>query len=217
MAEIEYFYSAHSAFAYIGSARLMEIARTAGRRIAHRPIDLRRVVATTGPGSTNGLTPARQAYFSGREIERWAEARGAPVMAGVPSHHDKDMTLANGMLIAALLQGAEVDGLAHCLLQAHWRDDADLADEETLARLGEEAGVEPGPLLAAALSPEVQAVYAANSEEAIRRSVFGSPSYFVDGDMFYGQDRLELIERALERPFAGTWPRPEGVMGRFAG
>ena len=78
MAEIEYFYSAHSAFAYLGSARFMAIARAAGRRIAHKPIDLRRVVAVTGPGATNGRTPARRAYFSGREIERWAEARGAP-------------------------------------------------------------------------------------------------------------------------------------------
>ncbi len=205
MAEIEYFYSAHSAFAYLGSARFMAIARAAGRRIAHRPMDLRRVVAVTGPGATNGRTPARKAYFSGREIERWAEVRSAPVMAGWPSHHDKDMTLANGMLIAGLQQGIEIDRLAHRMLEAHWRDDADLADRETLARLGGEVGLDPAPLLAAALSPEAQATYEANTEEAIRRSVFGSPTYFVDGDMFFGQDRLELVERALVRPFAGTW------------
>ncbi len=208
MAEIEYFYSAHSAFAYLGSARLMEIARAAGRRIAHKPIDLVRVVAVTGPGATNGRTPARRAYFSGREIERWAEARGAPIMAGFPTHHDHDMDLANGMLVAGLRQTVDVDQLAHCMLRAHWRDDADLADRETLTRLGQSAGVDPAPLLAAALSEEVRADYGANTEEAIRRSVFGSPTYFVDGDMFYGQDHLELVARALERPFAGTWPRP---------
>jgi 2-hydroxychromene-2-carboxylate isomerase len=208
MADIEYFYSAHSAFAYLGSARLMAIAQAAQRRIAHKPMDLRRVVALTGPGPTNSRTPARLAYFSGREIERWAEARGAPVMAGFPTHHDKDMALPNGMLIAALLQGLEIDRLSHRLLEAHWREDADLADRETLARLGKEVGLDPGPLLAAALSPQVEAVYAANTDAAIQRSVFGSPTYFVDGDMFYGQDRLELIERALERPFAGSWPKP---------
>ncbi len=52
MAEIEYFYSAHSAFAYLGSARLMEIARAAGRHIVHKPVDLRRVVAEAGAGPT---------------------------------------------------------------------------------------------------------------------------------------------------------------------
>lgn len=207
MSEIEYFYSAHSAYAYLGSTRFMEIARAAKRRIAHKPMDLRKVVAITGPGSTNGLTPERRSYFSGREIERWAEFRAAPIMQGIPTHHDKDMTLSNGMLIAGLRQGIDIDQLAHCMLEAHWRDDADLADKTTLIQLGNSAGVDPEPLLDAALSPQVQAVYAGNTEEAINRSVFGSPTYFVDGDMFYGQDHLEMVERALERPFAGSWPR----------
>jgi 2-hydroxychromene-2-carboxylate isomerase len=206
MSEIEYFYSAHSAYAYLGSARLMKIGLAANRRIAHRPMNLLRVVAVTGPGPTNGRTPARRAYFSGREIERWAEFRAAPVMQGFPTHHDKEMTLPNGMLIAGLLQAINVDRLAHSMLEAHWRYDADLADIETLTRLGKTAGVDPEPLLEAAMSPEVQAVYASNTEEAIDRSVFGSPTYFVDGDMFYGQDHLEMVERALTRPFAGAWP-----------
>ena len=207
MAEIEYFYSAHSAFAYFGSMRLMEIARAAGRRIAHRPIDLNKVIAVTGPGASGSRTPERRAYFFGREIERWAEARNAPIASELPTHHHNDMTLANGMLVAGVLRDMTVDRLAHALLEGHWRDDADLADRATLARLAASVDLDPEPLLAAALTPEVQAAYAANTEEAIGRSVFGSPTYFIDGDMFYGQDRLELMERALERPFAGTWPR----------
>jgi 2-hydroxychromene-2-carboxylate isomerase len=203
---IEYFYSAHSGYAYLGSARLMAIAREAGRPIVHRPMDLRRVVAVTGPGATNALTPQRRAYFSGREIQRWAQYREAPVLPHRPTHHDNALDLANGMLIAGLEQGLNIDGLAHELLQGHWRYDADLADRETLSRLASAAGIEPGPLLDAALSPAIQAIYEANTEEAIRRSVFGSPTYFVDGDMFYGQDHLELVARALERPFEGQWP-----------
>jgi 2-hydroxychromene-2-carboxylate isomerase len=204
---IEYFYSAHSAYAYLGSARLMEIAAAAGRTLDHRPMDLGRVVAVTGPGPNNRRTPERRAYFSGREIERWAEYRSAPVMGRFPTHHDKDMTLANAMLIAGLREGLDIDRLAHRMLEAHWRDDADLADPATLSRLAGEVEVEPAPLLAAAASPEVLETYEANTAEAIARSVFGSPTYFVDGDMFYGQDRLELVERALMKPFAGTWPR----------
>ncbi|MEQ9126152.1 MAG: DsbA family protein, partial [Alphaproteobacteria bacterium] len=68
------------------------------------------------------------------------------------------------------------------------------------------AGLDPAALLAAADTDAVRARYEANTEEAIRRSVFGSPTYFVDGDMFYGQDRLELVERACVQPFKGTWP-----------
>ncbi|MDP6705247.1 MAG: 2-hydroxychromene-2-carboxylate isomerase [Alphaproteobacteria bacterium] len=207
MAEIEYFYSAHSAFAYLGSARFMEIARAAGREIVHRPVDLGRVVPAAAASGFTERTPNHRAYYFGREIERWSEERDAPVMPGMPTHHRKDMTLANGLLIAAMAQGQNVDRLAHCMLEEHWRDDADLADEETLARLCRSVEIAPEPVLEAALSPEVRAQYDANTEEAIRRSVFGSPTYFVDGDMFYGQDRLEMVERALRRAYAGEWPR----------
>ncbi len=208
MSEIEYFYSAHSSFAYLGSARLMEIARAANSRIIHRPIDLNRVVEATGPGWFGDRTPSRRAYFFGRDKAHWSEFRSVPIMDRRPTHHDNDMTLANGMLIAGLLQAVHIDRLAHGMLEAHWRDDADLANRETLAAIGAQVGLDSEPLLHAALSPETRAVYEANSEEAIRRSVFGSPTYFVGGDMFYGQDRLELVERALVKPFAGCWQPP---------
>ncbi len=206
MADIEYFYSAHSSFAYLGSARLMEIAAAGKHRIAHKPIDLGRVVEAAGPGWLGDRTPSRRAYFFGRDKEHWSEFRGVPMMRRRPTHHDKDMALANGMVIAGISHGMDVDALAHAMLETHWRDDADLADADTLAAIGAQAGLNPAPLLDAAVAPEIQAIYRSNTEQAIERSVFGSPTYFVHGDMFYGQDRLELVERALEKPFAGTWP-----------
>lgn len=206
MKTIEYFYSAHSAYAYIGSKLLMATAKAGGRRIEHRPMDLRAVVAATGPGPHNSRTPERRAYFSGREIERWAEYRGVEILSW-PSYHDHEIATVNGMLIAGLLQGLDIDALAHRFLEGHWRDDADLADTDTLAALARDVGVDPAPLLDTAGSPEVTAVYEANTAEAVERSVFGSPTYFVDGDMFYGQDHLEMVERALRQPYAGTWPR----------
>ena len=202
MSEIEYFYSAHSAYAYLGSARFMEIAKAAGRTIRHRPNDLRRVVPASGSTPFGERSKGHYAYFFRREIDRWAEERNAPVMLGRPTYHDNDMTLCNGMLIAGLVQGQNSDQLAHVMLESHWRDDSDLADRETLVALAKRVDMDPEPLLAAALGDEVQAIYEANTLEAIERSVFGSPAYFVDGDMFYGQDRLEMVERALRKPYA---------------
>ncbi len=112
------------------------------------------------------------------------------------------------MLIAGVVGGGvEVDRLAHAMLESHWRDDSDLGDRDTLAALARGVDIDPEPLFEAAAGAEVQALYEANTEEAIRRSVFGSPCYFVDGDMFYGQDRLEMVARALQRAFAGSWPK----------
>ena len=143
MADIEYFYSAQSAFAYLGSARFMTIAKAAGRGIAHRPIDLRRVVAEAGSVPFGKRSKAHIAYFFGREIERWSEARGAPTIPGIPTHHAKDPALANCMLIAGLGCGIGIDHLAHAMLEAHWRDDANLADRPTLAAIGRAVGIDP--------------------------------------------------------------------------
>jgi len=204
VAEIEYFYSAHSLYAYIGSRRLQQIAAKTGRRIAHRPMDLRAVVAQAGAVPFGKRTQAHKDYFFGREMERWAEQRGVALGDSFPSHHANDITLPNCLLIAALGEGRDIHALEYRLLEAHWREDADLADAATLERLAGEAGWDGARLLEAARTEPVQAQYEANTREAIARSVFGSPTYFVDGDMFYGQDRLEMVERALSRPYART-------------
>jgi 2-hydroxychromene-2-carboxylate isomerase len=206
MSEIEYFYGAQSAFAYLGAARFMAIARAAGRRIRHRPIDLGQVVGAAHSTGFGERSAPHRAYFFGREIERWAEHRGVAFKGGIPASHRNDSTQANCLLLAAAGQGLDVDGLALRMMQAHWRDHADLGDGAVLRALLESAGIDPGALREAARSPQVLAAFQANTAEAIERSVFGSPTYFVDGDMFYGQDRLEMVERALERPYARNWP-----------
>ncbi len=203
MAEIEYFYAAYSGFAYLGSRRFYEIAKAANRNIIHRPVDLREVVKILAPSEFARRSKAHVAYYFGREIKRWSEFRNAPVLDSTPTHHNNDITLPNCMLIAGMEQGHNIDRLAHAMLEGHWRDDADY---DELVKIGNSVDLNAKSLLDHAISPEIQAIYKANTEEAIERSVFGSPTYFIDGDMFYGQDRLEMVERALQKPFAGKWP-----------
>ncbi|MEQ8347288.1 MAG: 2-hydroxychromene-2-carboxylate isomerase [Sneathiellaceae bacterium] len=205
MAEIEYFYSAHSLYAYFGSTRLSAIAAAAGRQIRHRPFDLTVLMERIGSPGFTERGKAKRAYFFGREAERWSEDRQAPMVADLPAGHRKDQALPNCFLIAALQQGVPVDALAHRLLEGHWRDDLDLTEPANLERLAGDVGVDPAPLLAAAGSEAVRAAYRANTDEGVERGVFGSPTYIVDGDVFYGQDRLEQVERALARPYRMGW------------
>ena len=207
MKQVEYFYSTHSAFAYIGSARLQEIATAAGREIVHRPVDLGPVMLAAGAKASRDRTEAHRQYFFGREIERWAEHRAAPIIDYRPTHHDNSLALSSGMVIAAIDQGMNVDKLVHAIMLSHWRDDSDLADADTLAAVAKMVDVDAVPLLEKAMSTEIQAKFEANTKEAIERSVFGSPTYFVDGDMFYGQDHLEFVEKAFTTPFKGNWPK----------
>ncbi|WP_270726812.1 2-hydroxychromene-2-carboxylate isomerase [Shimia sp. Alg240-R146] len=200
--DIEYFYSTHSAFAYLGAKRLAEICEAHDCRLIHRPFALSPVVEAAGGLSFAGRTQAHVDYFFGREIERWAEYRGVPVIAHRPTYHDNALHLSSGMLIAAEQAGLDVDALSFAMLQGHWRDDIDLANPEDLARVAQAVGVDAAPLIMTAMTPNVQAVFEENTQEALARGVFGSPTYFVDGDMFYGQDHMELVERALIAPFA---------------
>lgn len=199
MPSIEYFYSAHSAYAYLGGQKLAQICADYGCTLLHRPIYLSPVIEAAGSQPFAARTKAHADYFFGREIERWAEYRGVDMIDYRPTHHDNPLTLSNGLIIAAAEAGAPVDQLSYAILKAHWVKDADIADAATLAGLVTDLGLDADSLLTAALSAPIQALHEQYTQEAMTRSVFGSPTYVLDGDMFYGQDRLELLEHALSK------------------
>ncbi|WP_299869756.1 2-hydroxychromene-2-carboxylate isomerase [uncultured Roseobacter sp.] len=206
---IEYFYSVHSAFAYIGSKRLREICADHNVQLVHRPILLTPVVEAQGSLPFRGRTQAHVDYFFGREIERWAEFRGVPVINFRPTHHDADYSLASGMILALGDRGREVDEMSHAVLEAHWRDDHDLSDSHILCQVAHALGHDGSALLDQAASQNIQEKLRANTQKAQRQNLFGSPTYIVNGDPFYGQDRLELVARAIVEPFAPTtWENP---------
>ena len=198
MKQIEYFYSAHSAYAYLGAWELARIAEAAGAQVVHRPFDFRPVVAAAGGQPITERTEHHMSYFFGRELTRWAVYRGLPILDFRPTYHDNPLALANGAIIAA---GASADALSQAILQAHWRDDADIANQAVIAALASDVGLDGDALVEAAMSADVQAQHTTNTDDAIARGVFGSPTYFVEGDMFYGQDRLMMVAHALEQPF----------------
>ncbi|WP_299046684.1 2-hydroxychromene-2-carboxylate isomerase [uncultured Tateyamaria sp.] len=209
MTDLIYYYSAHSAFAYLGSARVMALCAQHNLTLVHRPIPLSPVVEAQGSLPFAKRTQAHVDYFFGREIERWAELREVPVVPFRPTYHDADYALAAGMILALGDRVAPVDAMAHAILQAHWRDDADLSDAPTLRALAEGLGHDPDTLLARAQSPDVSATYRANADAALHAGVMGSPTYVLGTEMFYGQDRLEMLERACAQPFTPTrWVNP---------
>ena len=204
MQPIEYFYSAHSSYTWLGSARFAEIASASGRTVIHKPVDLDGVLEGAGSTAFSERSEKFRSYFFFRELQRWSEYRDAPIL-GRPQYHHHDPALANCMIIAAQQDRLDPQPLAHALLRSHWSFDSDLADAATLNRVATEAGFDGTGLLSSACTQAVRDELSRNTDEAIERSMFGAPTYFVDGDMFYGQDRLELVERALAQPFKREW------------
>jgi len=177
--------------------------------LIHKPVLLSPVVEAQGSQPFQARTQAHVDYFFGREIERWTEYRDVPVVNNRPTYHVADYSLASGMVLALGETGTNTDMMAHSLLETHWRYDADLSNPETLAGIAKGLGHDVEALIKKAASEAVQAKSQKNSIWARDLRAFGSPTYIVDGDPFYGRDRLELVKRALSRPFsASTWSNP---------
>ena len=201
MATIEYFYATHSVYAYLGASTFSKMTSCSNHRIIHKPYNLPEAIIGVGSTNIGDRTEAHLNYFFRREIERWSEYREVPIKTFLPKHHFNSLLPSSAMIIAGIRLGLEIDTLAHAMMKFHWLYDADLADNETLKTIANSVDIDPIPLLGLSETEDIVKAFTANTTEAIDRSIFGSPTYIVDGDMFYGQDRLELVERALTKPF----------------
>lgn len=197
---LDYYYSVRSVYAYFGSQRIIALARRSGRVLRHCPIDLSRVVPAAGSLPFAQRSATLREYQFGRELERWSEWLELPVIVE-PVHHYGDRALPSGFVLAAQQAGCDVDALSDAMLAALWREDRDIADRGVLAAIAASVGIDAAPLLDRALALDIQASLEASTLEAIRIGVLGSPTYVVDGECFYGQDRLMFVERQLARPF----------------
>lgn len=203
MKTIDYYYSTRSNFTYLGAARLNALAKAHGRRILHRPILLSVTMPAIG-GMPFADRPTMLRNYSMRDALRWAAHLGVELLRE-PVHHVGPVELPSGIVIAAQRatgrgEPGDVDDLSLAVLQALWRDDRDIADPAVVTELCRSAGfATPDALVDEALSDGVQAELRRNCQEAIMRGVIGAPTYFVDEEPFYGQDRLDFVERALAR------------------
>ncbi len=193
---IDYFFCMNSPWVYLGQRRLEEIAGRRGARISYHPVDLRemmlRLIGRDDPPERSELHRA----YGKRDMERWAAFYGLP-LSDDPRHYPVSQHLAARVVVAADRFGADVAPLVLALPRAVWAEDRDIADKGVLTAICEECGLPGDILLRAADDTETLERFGANTDEALARGVFGIPSYVVDGEIFWGQDRLDFVERAL--------------------
>lgn len=194
---IDYYFAPQSPWAYLGHQRFVQIAKAAGTMVRVLPMDLGKVFPVSGGLPLGKRAPQRQAYRL-VEMARFSKALNLPMnlhpkffpVAGDPAakliiavdmHHGTDAALA--------ITGA--------VLAAVWHEERDIADAATLAALLSEHKLDAA-CLALSDTPEVQARYDGYTQSAIDAQVFGAPTYVVDGDMFWGQDRLDFVAQKLK-------------------
>lgn len=192
---IDYYFSPVSPFAYLGGERLTKIARDVGARVNVRPIDFTKVFPATGGIPLKQRAPARLVYRLA-ELQRWRDYLDVPLVLE-PKHFPTDANPAALMIIAAREQGRDALALSQRVLRAVWVDERNIADQETLLALATDVGLNGKTLQERSADPAIAAQYERDTQDAIRRGVFGSPTYVIDDELFWGQDRLDFVERKL--------------------
>lgn len=189
---VDYYLTMNSPWSYMGAARLEKIAKSAGARVNVYPAKFAELFAATG-GLPLAKRPLSRRNYRLAELKRWAEYLKMPINPE-PAHFPADDTLAAQAVIAAQENGLDALGLSCELGRAQWELEQDFAHMGTVSAACSRAGIAVSDLGDLSLCA---AQFEANTKSAISRGVFGFPTYIVDDELFWGQDRLDFLERKL--------------------
>lgn len=198
MKKILYFYSVASPWSYLGIKRLKEISKKYSAQIIEKPIDLvgKVFVATGG-------TPVPQRHISRQnyrllELKRWGEFLNIKINQKPKFFPPKDPHLPALFCLASIDMGINMD-FSSKVLEHLWVKENDISNIDTLKLIADDLKISFEELNKLATSDKIKKIYEANTQEAINMSIFGVPSYIYNNEIFWGQDRLELLEYSLKK------------------
>jgi 2-hydroxychromene-2-carboxylate isomerase len=202
--QLDCYYSLSSPWAYFAGPQLQDIVRRHHDQLVLKPYDFQAVVLKTG-GVPIRTRPQPRRDYHALELARWRDYLGMPLTIE-PRHYPQQLPkdpdwnkYAGWMVIAAQRQGLDALPLSHALLRALWAEERDTSQAEVRIAIANENGYDGAALQALERSPETLADYQAFSADAERLGVFGAPTFVLDGERFWGQDRLPFVDRALDR------------------
>jgi 2-hydroxychromene-2-carboxylate isomerase len=190
--KVEFFWDAASPYTYLAATQIEALAARAGAVLSWHPFLLGKVFEATG-NRAPVTVPAKGKHLF-RDLQRWAEHYG--VVVNMPKVFPVNSVLALRCAIAAASpdQGAP---FAMALMRAYWVDGVDISQPASVGAVADSIGLDGPALLQRAQEQAVKDQLRANTEEAVRRGAFGAPTFFVGDNMFWGNDRLVLLEQFL--------------------
>jgi 2-hydroxychromene-2-carboxylate isomerase len=195
---IDYYMTLNSPWTYLGGALFAEIAARNGAKVNIKPSKFGPIFEQSGGLPLPKRAPQRRAYRL-MDLKRWREVRGIPLVLE-PKYVPCDDLAATRLLIAAKLQGKDALKLSIEFGRALWEREETLTDPAVVSAAAQRAGLDAPTIRAnAPAEAELDALHEQFTREAIAAGVFGAPSFVLpSGEIFWGQDRLELLERALK-------------------
>ena len=203
-ARLEFFFDYGSPWSYIANSRVGGVAERTQADLVYRPMLLGGVFKATGNRSPAETPVESKSRYGATDLKRWAERARVPFQRN-PHFPINTLPL---MRLAVAAQSSGVFQPFHDeIWPAFWADARNLGDPAEVRRVLELAGLDADGLLAGAQTPEVKDTLKATTEEAVARGAFGAPTFFVGDEMFFGNDRLDFVEEALERIRGNPLPR----------
>jgi len=194
---IDFYFACPSPWSYLAVEELKRVADAHERSIAFKPIDVGRSWSEAGSGQPLGNRPQVLQDYRLVELPRWAAWRGVPLNSE-PKLFPTPFHMSSGVIIAARQEGTDVYALTRALMRGCWADELDISDGDTVAKIADGVGLDGAALLAASEAPAVADELSANTDAALAAGAWSVPSFVVDGELFFGQDRLEMIAWRLD-------------------
>jgi 2-hydroxychromene-2-carboxylate isomerase len=192
--QVEFWFDLGSPAAYLAWKRLPQLLRRTGASVAYRPMLLGGVFKAQGNVSPVTI-PAKGKWLL-QDLARYARRDGVP-LGYPPGFPINTLTLMRCAIGLQIREPGRFLPYVDAMFDAIFGQARDLRDEKVVAEALAAAGFEPAKTLALAADPEVKQALIRNTEEAVARGVFGAPTFFVDGAMFWGQDRMDFVAEAL--------------------
>jgi len=191
---LEFYFDFGSPTAYLAQKRLGQLSKQYGLQVRYMPMLLGGVFKATG--NTSPVTiPAKGKYMLEQDLPRFARRYGVPLNFN-PHFPINTLNLMRGAIAAERLGCMEA--YTNLAFDAVWVQEKNMGDPDVVSQVLSEAGLDAGRLMALSQDPEVKAELVADTEAAVARGVFGAPTLFLDGAMYFGQDRLDFIEDAIK-------------------
>ena len=194
--QVDYYFSILSPWAYIGHNFFKEVADTYHLQVNYKPVVLVDLFSETGGLPLMKRHPVRQRYRM-FELQRWRDKRGLKFHLQ-PANWPVNARLTDGVVIAAIEAGLDPEPFMRRAFAAVWEDQLKLTDPATLIKLADDSGLPGKQLVERSGTDEIGNIYEQNRQDALAADVFGSPVYVLDGEVFWGQDRIELLVDALK-------------------
>ncbi len=192
---IDYYYYGASPFSYFGHQAIVDVAARHGATLNIKPVNLMGLWDISGAVPPGQRPPVRQRYRF-LELQRVADIRGLSINLK-PAHFPVDMTLADCCVIAALKKDSDVVQLIGHFFTGVWQDQANMADEAEIHSRLIECGFDADAILKLAKSDAVKTIRETNTSDAIAADAVGAPAYVLNGEVFWGQDRIDHVDHAL--------------------